>query len=62
MYKCSYKGGNMQTILINSSELAQMQKLGRGACSTVYKYGADLVIKVLNEKENNFTSEELEFI
>lgn len=52
----------MQTILINSSELAQMQKLGRGACSTVYKYGADLVIKVLNEKENNFTSEELEFI
>lgn len=40
----------MQTIQINSGELAQMQKLGRGACSTVYKYGADLVIKVLNEK------------
>ena len=40
----------MQTIQISSGELAQMQKLGRGACSTVYKYGTDLVIKVLNEK------------
>ena len=40
----------METLRITSNELAQMEELGRGACSTVYKYGADLVIKMLNEK------------
>lgn len=40
----------METIQITSNELAQMQELGRGACSIVYKYGTDLVIKALNEK------------
>lgn len=40
----------METLQITSDELAQMQELGRGACSIVYKYGNDLVIKALNEK------------
>ena len=40
----------METLKITSNELAQMEELGRGACSTVYKYGTDLVIKMLNEK------------
>lgn len=40
----------METLQITSNKLAQMQELGRGACSVVYKYGADLVIKALNEK------------
>lgn len=40
----------METININSEELNEMKQLGRGACSIVYKYGTDLVIKVLNEK------------
>ena len=40
----------METIQITSSELSQMQELGRGACSIVYKYGTDFVIKALNEK------------
>ena len=40
----------METINISSEELNEMEQLGRGACSTVYKYGTDLVIKVLNEK------------
>lgn len=40
----------MKTLQMTSNELAQMEELGRGACSTVYKYGADLVIKMLNEK------------
>lgn len=40
----------METIQITSGELSQMQELGRGACSVVYKYGTDLVIKALNEK------------
>lgn len=48
----------MQTIKIKSGELAQMPKLGRGACSTVYKYGADLVIKVLNDKGIELHNEE----
>ena len=52
----------METIQITSSELSQMQELGRGACSIVYKYGTDFVIKALNEKgielhnENEFSS------
>ena len=40
----------METLQMTSNELAQMEELGRGACSTVYKYGADFVIKMLNEK------------
>ena len=40
----------METLQMTSNELAQMEELGRGACSTVFKYGADLVIKMLNEK------------
>lgn len=40
----------METIQITSNELSQMQELGRGACSIVYKYGTDFVIKALNEK------------
>ncbi len=40
----------METLQITSNELAQMQELGRGACSIVYRYGNDLVIKALNEK------------
>ena len=40
----------METIQITSDELSKMQELGRGACSIVYKYDNDLVIKVLNEK------------
>ena len=40
----------METLKITSNELAQMEEIGRGACSTVYKYGTDLVIKMLNEK------------
>lgn len=40
----------METIQITSDELSKMQELGRGACSIVYKYGNDLVIKALNEK------------
>ena len=52
----------METINISSEELNEMEQLGRGACSTVYKYGTDLVIKVLNEKgiemhnEDDFSS------
>lgn len=40
----------METLQITSNELSQMQELGRGACSIVYKYDNDLVIKALNEK------------
>lgn len=48
----------METLQITSNELAQMQELGRGACSIVYKYGTDLVIKVLNEKGIELHNEE----
>lgn len=48
----------METLQINSQELAQLQELGRGACSIVYKYGADLVIKALNEKGLELHNEE----
>lgn len=40
----------MQTIHITSQGITQLQELGRGACSVVYKYGPDLVIKVLNQR------------
>lgn len=40
----------MDTIKINTEELSQMQQLGRGACSVVYRYNEDEVIKVLNDK------------
>lgn len=40
----------MQTIHITSQDITQLQELGRGACSVVYKYGPDLVIKALNQK------------
>ena len=43
---------------MNSNELAQMEELGRGACSTVYKYGTDLVIKMLNKKGIELHNEE----
>ena len=40
----------MDTIKINTEELSQMQQLGRGACSTVYRYNEGKAIKVLNDK------------
>lgn len=40
----------METIRLNSSDLEQLQNLGRGACATVYRYGENLVIKVFNDK------------
>lgn len=40
----------MQTLHITSKELTQLQELGRGACSIVYKYQPNLVIKALNQK------------
>ena len=48
----------MEPLQLNSNELSQMHKLGRGACSIVYKYGPDLVIKVLNEKGIELHNEE----
>lgn len=38
-----------EIIKINSEMLNKMQVLGRGACSVVYKYGDNQVIKALNE-------------
>lgn len=37
-------------IEITFDQLKKMEILGRGACSTVYKYSTDTVIKVLNQK------------
>ena len=48
----------MQTIHITSQETTQLQELGRGACSVVYKYGPDLVIKALNQKGIELHNEE----
>jgi len=48
----------MQTIQITSQEITQLQELGRGACSVVYKYGPDLVIKALNQKGIELHNEE----
>jgi len=39
----------MELLNINSSELDKMEELGRGACSVVYKYDDNSVVKVLNE-------------
>ena len=48
----------MQTIHITSQDITQLQELGRGACSVVYKYGPDLVIKALNQKGIELHNEE----
>ena len=36
----------MESLRLKSSDLEQLQNLGRGACATVYRYGENLVIKV----------------
>lgn len=48
----------METIKLNSKDIEHLQKLGRGACATVYKYGDNLVIKVFNEKGMELHDEE----
>ena len=48
----------MEELKITSEELSKMQELGRGACSTVYRYNDDLVIKVLNDKGIELHNEE----
>ena len=40
----------MESLRLKSSDLEQLQNLGRGACATVYRYGENLVIKVFNDK------------
>ena len=40
----------METMKLSSDEISKLQKLGFGACSTVYKYDNNLAIKVYNEK------------
>lgn len=47
-----------EIIKINSEKLNRMQVLGRGACSVVYKYGENQVIKVLNESGMKLHNEE----
>ena len=48
----------METIRLKSSDLEQLQNLGRGACATVYRYGDNLVIKIFNEKGLELHDEE----
>lgn len=43
---------------VSSDELEKMQVLGRGACSKVYKYGEDRVIKILNQNGIQMHNEE----
>ena len=40
----------METMKLSSDEISKLQNLGNGACGTVYKYGNDLAIKILNNK------------
>ena len=40
----------MESLRLKSSDLEQLQNLGRGACATVYRYVENLVIKVFNDK------------
>ena len=40
----------MESINLKSSDLEHLQKLGIGACATVYKYEDKFVIKVFNKK------------
>lgn len=47
-----------EIIKINSEMLNKMQVLGRGACSVVYKYGDNQVIKALNENGMQLHNEE----
>ena len=47
-----------EIIKINSEKLNRMQVLGRGACSVVYKYGDNQVVKVLNESGMKLHNEE----
>lgn len=47
-----------EIIKINSEMLNKMQVLGRGACSVVYKYGDNQVVKVLNESGMQLHNEE----
>lgn len=48
----------METIKLSSDELSELDSIGEGACSTVYRYSADLVIKVFNEKGLELHDEE----
>ena len=43
---------------ITPEQLTKMEVLDRGACSTVYKYGTDTVIKVLNQSGLELHNEE----
>ena len=40
----------METMNLSRDEISKLQKLGNGACGTVYKYGNDLAVKILNNK------------
>lgn len=40
----------METMKLGSDEISRLQNLGEGACGTVYKYGNDLAVKILNHK------------
>ncbi len=48
----------MGDIDIGSEKLKKMPQIGRGACSIVYEYREDLVIKALNEKGMEMYNEE----
>ncbi len=48
----------MEDLDISSEELKKMHQLGRGACSIVYQYDENLVIKALNEKGLEMHNEE----
>ncbi len=48
----------MEELDISSEKLKKMPQIGRGACSIVYEYRPDLVIKELNEKGLEMYDEE----
>lgn len=47
-----------EIVKLNSEMLKKMQVLGRGACSVVYKYGDNQVVKVLNSSGMQMHNEE----
>lgn len=48
----------METIKISENDLARMQRLGEGACATVYKYNEDQVVKIFKKEQMDIINEE----
>ncbi len=48
----------MEIIKLSNDEISKLQSIGEGACSTVYRYNDNLVIKLFNEKGMSLHDEE----